>query len=136
MKNTNTKSVKGKVKKSNKKVTAKVEAAPVADKVATIQVEVTPAPVVNQIKRGRGRPPGVGSQSIVNLQNLIDSLPANSTVLLPNPFIRSLANLGINLKATPYKANLANLSQITEKLRKVSSAIQVQDLNTPEPAVV
>lgn len=134
MKTQNTKSVKTSKKSGNKskKAAAKI-AAPVEAK--TIQVEVTPAPVVvNQVKRGRGRPALSSSQSIVNLADLIAALPPQSSILVPNPFVRSLVNLGINLKAMPYKANQKNLSQLTEKFRKTSSNVSVVNLNEPEQA--
>lgn len=145
----NTKSVKSKnkVNKVNKnKVAAAVETAPVTETAAVAEnipvVDNTPIPVIsvpanNQPKRGRGRPAQSSSQSLVSLADLIAALPPNFNVLLPlpNPYIRSLNNLGMKISSTPFKAGAEAMKNIVEKYNSAKNSVQTIDLNKTEVTV-
>jgi hypothetical protein len=138
----NTKSVKSKnktIKINKNKVTAAVETAPVTE---TAAVDNTPVPVINipannQPKRGRGRPAQSSSQSLVSLADLIAALPPNFNVLLPlpNPYIRSLNNLGMKISSTPFKAGAEAMKNIVEKYNSAKNSVQTIDLNKTEVTV-
>ena len=138
MKTQNTKSVKASKKSGNKskKVVAKMIAPVIENIVETpvrtknIEVEIMPAPaVVNQVKRGRGRPALSSSQSIVNLADVIAVLPTNSKLVLPNPYLRSLKNLGFRIASSPFKAGPIAISEIAKTYKPVSQSVAVVDLN-------
>ena len=122
-----------KSKKVASKKTVKASTAPET----TVAVTVTPATVASvnaQPKRGRGRPPQTFSQSVVSLADLVKVLPANSDLILPNPFVRSLNSLGLKIKSTPFRANgLIEIAK-TYKANLPSSNVSVVNLN--EPAAV
>jgi hypothetical protein len=114
-KNTNKKTVAKKVKATVASVTPTPVATPVA----------TPTPAV---KRGRGRPDGSTSLSLVSLASLVNALPANSQLPISNRIVRSLNSLGFKIASTPFKAS--GIAEITNVYKKsVPTSVVAVDLN-------
>jgi len=149
MKNTKNKTVKAKSKKQakSKVVNTKIEVTPqvtpqvVAEaspvETTSIKIEVTPAPVVNpapQVKRGKGRPDGVGSNSLVSLKDLVNVLSENAKIPLSNTLIKSLNMLGTRIESTPFIMK-SGMQDILKKynLAKASN-VAVVNLNESEQA--
>lgn len=120
------------MKKNNKNKKNAKKVTPVAA-TATPATPVTATAPVAAVKRGRGRPSGTSSLSLVSLQSLVDNLPSNSQLPVSNSVIKSLGKLGIKIPCTAFnmKTGLSEVVNVYKKNLPASNVV-VQNLNETE----